>query len=114
MPSVDLNFDYNKIQGKLNATKTYKNAKSKYDDANKKVGESFEKSKKDVSQSLDKFKEQTKSGAIYIDPDSSLSISNAMLEIYENRDLQLELINEPIHPCQNKPPERYQSMKASQ
>jgi hypothetical protein len=60
MPSVDLNFDYNKIQGKLNATKTYKNAKSKYDDANKKVGESFEKSKKDVSQSLDKFKEQTK------------------------------------------------------
>jgi glycosyltransferase involved in cell wall biosynthesis len=38
------------------------------------------------------FKEQTKSGAIYIDPDSSLSISNAMLEIYENRDLQLELI----------------------
>lgn len=60
MPSVDLNFDYNKIQSKLNATKTYKDAKSKYDDANKKVGDSFEKSKKDVSQSLDKFKEQTK------------------------------------------------------
>ena len=60
MPSVDLNYDYNKIQSKLNATKTYKNAKSKYDDANKKVGDTFEKSKKDVSQSLDKFKEQTK------------------------------------------------------
>jgi hypothetical protein len=60
MPSVDINFDYNKIQSKVNATKTYKDAKSKYDDANKKVGESFEKSKKQVSQSLDKFKEQTK------------------------------------------------------
>ena len=60
MPSVDLNFDYNKIQSKLNATKTYTNVKSKYNDANKKVGDSFEKSKKDVSQSLDKFKEQTK------------------------------------------------------
>lgn len=32
MPSVDLNFDYNKIQSKLNATKTYTNVKSKYND----------------------------------------------------------------------------------
>jgi hypothetical protein len=60
MASVDLNFDYNKIQSKLNATKTYANVKSKYNDANKIVGDSFEKSKKDVSQSLDKFKDQTK------------------------------------------------------
>jgi len=60
MPSVDLNFDYKKIQQKVNATKTYTNVKSKYDDANKQVGDSFEKTKKDVSQSLDKFKEQTK------------------------------------------------------
>ena len=60
MPSVDLNFDYNKIQGKLNATKTYANAKSQYNNAGKQVGDSFEKTKKDVSQSLDKFKDQTK------------------------------------------------------
>jgi hypothetical protein len=60
MPSVDLNFDYNKIQKKVNATKTYANAKSQYNNAGKQVGESFEKTKKDVSQSLDKFKDQTK------------------------------------------------------
>ena len=60
MPSVDLNFDYNKIQKKLNATKTYANVKSQYNNAGKQVGDSFEKSKKDVSQSLDKFKDQTK------------------------------------------------------
>jgi hypothetical protein len=60
MPSVDLNFDYNKIQQKVNATKTYANAKSQYNNANKKIGNSFEKTKKDVSQSLDKFKDQTK------------------------------------------------------
>jgi hypothetical protein len=60
MPSVDLNFDYNKIQGKLNATKTYANVKSQYNNAGKKVGDSFDKTKKDVSQSLDKFKDQTK------------------------------------------------------
>lgn len=60
MPSVDLNVDYDKIQKKVNATKTYANAKSQYNNVNKKVGESFEKTKKDVSQSLDKFKDQTK------------------------------------------------------
>ena len=39
MPSLDINFDYKKIQNKINATKSYTDIKSQYNDANKKVGE---------------------------------------------------------------------------
>jgi hypothetical protein len=60
MPSLDINFDYNKIQKKLNATKSFKDAKSQYNDANKKVGDSFEKTKSSVSESLNSVKKQTK------------------------------------------------------
>ena len=60
MPSLDINFDYNKIQKKLNATKSYTDIKSQYDDANKKAGESFEKTKSQVSESLTSVKNQTK------------------------------------------------------
>ena len=60
MPSLDINFDYNKIQKKLNATKSFTDIKSQYDDANKKVGESFEKTKSQVSESLTSVKNQTK------------------------------------------------------
>ena len=41
MPSLDVNFDYNKIQKKVNATKTYGEIKSQYNDAIKKSGKSF-------------------------------------------------------------------------
>ena len=41
MPSLDINFDYKKIQNKINATKSYTDIKSQYNDANKKVGESL-------------------------------------------------------------------------
>lgn len=60
MPSLDINFDYNKIQKKLNATKSFTDIKSQYDDANKKAGESFEKTKSQVSESLTSVKNQTK------------------------------------------------------
>ena len=60
MPSLDINFDYNKIQKKLNATKSFADIKSQYDDANKKVGDSFEKTKSQVSESLTSVKNQTK------------------------------------------------------
>ena len=60
MPSLDINFDYNKIQKRLNATKSFTDIKSQYDDANKKAGESFEKTKSQVSESLTSVKNQTK------------------------------------------------------
>jgi len=60
MPSLDINFDYNKIQKKLNATKSFTDIKSQYDEANKKAGESFEKTKSQVSESLTSVKNQTK------------------------------------------------------
>ena len=60
MPSLDINFDYNKIQKKINATKSFTDIKSQYDEANKKAGESFEKTKSQVSESLTSVKNQTK------------------------------------------------------
>jgi hypothetical protein len=60
MPSLDINFDYNKIQKKLNATKSFTDIKSQYNDATKKTGESFEKTKSQVSESLTSVKNQTK------------------------------------------------------
>lgn len=60
MPSLDINFDYNKIQKKVNATKSFADVKSQYDGVNKKVGESFEKTKSSVSESLNSVKNQTK------------------------------------------------------
>lgn len=60
MPSLDINFDYNKIQKRINATKSFGDVKSQYNDATKKAGESFEKTKSNVSESLTSIKEQTK------------------------------------------------------
>ena len=60
MPSLDINFDYTKIQKKLNATKSFTDIKSQYNDANKKIGSSFEKTKSQVSESLNSAKTQTK------------------------------------------------------
>jgi len=60
MPSVDINFDYDKIQKKVNSTKSFNDVKSQYNKVNKKVGDSFEKTKDSVSESLTSIKEQTK------------------------------------------------------
>ena len=60
MPSLDINFDYNKIQKKVNATKSFTDIKSQYDEANRKAGSSFEKTKSQVSESLNSVKSQTK------------------------------------------------------
>jgi hypothetical protein len=60
MPSLDINFDYNKIQKKVNSTKSFADVKSQYDSVNKKAGESFEKTKSSVSESLNSVKNQTK------------------------------------------------------
>ena len=60
MPSLDINFDYNKIQKKVEATKSFGDVKSQYNKANKKAGESFEKTKAGVTESLTSIKEQTK------------------------------------------------------
>jgi len=58
--SLDLNADYKKVQDKVSATKSYTNLKKQYSDAKKKSGESFDAKKSDVTQSLNKAKEQTK------------------------------------------------------
>lgn len=60
MPSLDVSFDYSKIQNKIKATKSYGDIKSQYDDATKKAGQSFEKTKSQVSESLNSVKTQTK------------------------------------------------------
>lgn len=60
MPSLDINFDYNKIQKRVNASKSFADVKSQYNDVNKKAGESFDKTKSNVSESLSSVKEQTK------------------------------------------------------
>ena len=60
MPSLDINFDYNKIQKRVNATKSFGDVKSQYNDASKKAGESFEKTKSSVTESLNSVKNQTK------------------------------------------------------
>jgi len=60
MPSLDINFDYNKIQKKVNASKSFADVKSQYNDVNRKAGESFEKTKAGVTESLTSIKEQTK------------------------------------------------------
>ena len=60
MASLDLSLDYKDAQKKIAATKTYTDLKSQYDDTTKKAGESFESAKQNVTESLDKVKEQTK------------------------------------------------------
>jgi len=58
--SLDLKADYKKLQDKVSATKSYTNAKAQYSAAEKKAGETFDKKKSDVTQSLNSVKEQTK------------------------------------------------------
>jgi len=61
MPSLDLNVDYKKIQDKITATKSYNDLRNQYNSVIKESGKSFEPSKSDVTQSINKIKEQTKS-----------------------------------------------------
>lgn len=60
MPSVDVNFDYNNIKKRIESTKNYGELKGQYNDASKRVGDSMEKAKDKVSQSLQGFSEKTK------------------------------------------------------
>ena len=52
--------DYKKVQDKVSSTKAYTDLKSQYGEAKKKVGDSFEKQKANVTESLNSVKEQTK------------------------------------------------------
>lgn len=60
MASLDIGVSYEEIQKKIEATKTYNDLKSQYDGVVKKTGESFEKRKEDVTQSIDQVKEEVK------------------------------------------------------
>lgn len=61
MASLDLNVDYKKIQDKITATKSYNDLKKQYNSVIKESGKSFESSKSDVTESINKIKQQTKS-----------------------------------------------------
>ena len=58
--SLDLKFDYKKVKQKIEATKSYKDLKKDYDDIQKDVGDSFEQAKSDITETIDKVKEQKK------------------------------------------------------
>lgn len=60
MASLDIGASYEEIQKKIEATKTYNDLKSQYDGVVKKSGDSFEKRKEDVTQSIDQVKEEVK------------------------------------------------------
>jgi predicted transcriptional regulator len=60
MPSFDASFDYDKIKKRVEATKNYGEAKDQYNKVTDKVGESMEKAKDKVAQSLSGFAEKTK------------------------------------------------------
>jgi hypothetical protein len=60
MASLDLGFDYKKIQDKITATRNYNELKSQYDDTRKQAGDAFEQKKSAVTGQLGKIKEQTK------------------------------------------------------
>ena len=57
---LDLNFDYNSVQNKINATKSYTDLKGQYNDTTKKAGEAFEKSKSDITGQIQNLKNQSK------------------------------------------------------
>jgi hypothetical protein len=60
MPSFDANFDYDKIKKRVESTKSYGEAKGQFDKATKKAGDSMEKAKDKVAQSLQGFADKTK------------------------------------------------------
>lgn len=60
MASLDLNADYKSIQDKVKATQSYKDAKADYDKAKKRKGESFDKKKSEVTEQINKFKNEKK------------------------------------------------------
>ena len=60
MASLDIGVSYEEIQKKIEATKTYNDLKSQYDGVVKKSGDSFEKRKEEVTQSIDQVKEEVK------------------------------------------------------
>jgi len=59
--SLDINNSYDKIQKKVEATKSYKDLKEKYNKIEKKSGESFEDAKSQISTTIDNTKKLNKS-----------------------------------------------------
>ena len=57
---LDLNFDYNSVQNKINATKSYTDLKGQYDDTTKKAGEAFENAKSEITGQIQNLKNQSK------------------------------------------------------
>lgn len=60
MPSLDLNFDYKKIQDKITATRNYNELKFQYRETVKEAGQTFDQKTSTVTGQLSKVKDQTK------------------------------------------------------
>ena len=58
--SLDLNLDYDSAKKKIEASKSYNDLKSQYNQVTKKSGDSFEEFGGDVTESIDKLKQETK------------------------------------------------------
>ena len=60
MASVDVGVDYKKVQDKIKANKSYKSLKEDYDKTTKKIGDSFEEKKSDITTSINDIKGKLK------------------------------------------------------
>lgn len=58
--SLDLSFDYDSAKKKIAATSSYKDLKEKFDNVQKKAGDSQEKASESIQNTLDQVKSQTK------------------------------------------------------
>jgi hypothetical protein len=57
---LDLNSDYESAKRKIEASKSYNDLKDQYTRVTKKAGDSFEEAKDEVTESIDKLKQETK------------------------------------------------------
>lgn len=58
--SLDLNFDYNSAKKKIEASKSYNDLKEQYNQVTKNAGNSFEQANDEVTESIDKIRQDSK------------------------------------------------------
>ena len=61
MATLDVNAGFEQVKSKINATKAYGDLKNQYDNAQKKVGDSFEQAGSQVTNGLNQVNDQVKS-----------------------------------------------------
>jgi hypothetical protein len=58
--SLDLENDYGKAKSQISAVNSYKDLKNQYSSQRKRAGDAFEQKSQDISETIDKVKEDTK------------------------------------------------------